>query len=72
MFIRKMNVIFQFIISTCILCFQIENLVGGDRETFCGEHQPFIWESRGSIIKITYSPLDDASGFSAKYSMQDN
>ena len=61
----------QILISLMIDAFQIENLVGGEAETFCGEQQPFIWESRGSRIRIVYSPLDIESRFKAQYSMQD-
>lgn len=49
----------------------IENLVDGEVDEFCGEHQPFIWESHGSRIRIVYSPLDNETGFTAKYSIQD-
>ena len=59
------------LLSVYFYLLQIEDLVGGETDLFCGEHQRFIWESRGSRVRLVYSQLDDMYGFSAQYSMQD-
>ena len=50
--------------------FQIEDLAGGETDRFCGELAPFMWESRGSRVRLAYSQVDDDSGLSAVYSLQ--
>lgn len=52
-----------------IYTFQIEDLVGGGTDLFCGDRSPFMWESRGSRVRLVYSQVGAEFGFSANYSM---
>lgn len=53
------------------LPFQIKDIDAGEQDIFCGQLSPFIWESQGSNIRLSYQQISKSGGFDASYTVKD-
>ncbi|XP_045194121.2 A disintegrin and metalloproteinase with thrombospondin motifs 18-like isoform X2 [Mercenaria mercenaria] len=52
-------------------CLRIKDIDADDEDVFCGELSPFIWESRGSNVRLVYEQSFGNKGFDASYTVKD-
>ncbi|KAL4218809.1 A disintegrin and metalloproteinase [Mactra antiquata] len=51
-------------------CVTVTDLENGEEDIFCGELSPFIWESLGSLVRLSYKHSSPSDGFDITYTVQ--